>query len=239
MSIILIVSSIRYISHFRDIYGNPKLNTEMEEFKKNLHLWDIYFINFFNWSMTNQLILSLTIVAELVLIFIFQSQLGSHVWFLTIDTVVIITEMMFLKMYRKKMIDLEMDYNIVVPGKIFFVNQTGVLSAVQTIESDKIKTVRSSFPSKIASFFNYGTVDVLTEGDNQAMMGTMSMYYVTDPDGVVANIQSLLDEKRGESTGKKIPLKQEILTEKIESKTTIGVKEHSYDTRSKVRDVLQ
>lgn len=54
--------------------------------------------------------------------------------------------------------------------------------------------MRSSFPSKIASFFNYGTVDVLTEGDTQAMMGTMSMYYVTNPDEIVAGIQSLLDE---------------------------------------------
>jgi len=94
------------------------------------------------------------------------------------------------------MMDLEMDYNIVVPWKIFFVNQSGVLSSIQTIESDKIKTVRSMFPSKIASFFNYGTVDILTEGDTQAMIGTMSMYYVTDPDWVVTNIQSLLDKEK-------------------------------------------
>jgi hypothetical protein len=76
---------------------------------------------------------------------------------------VMIMEIVFLKMYRKRMMDLEMDYNVIVPGKIYFVNQSGVLSSIQTIESDKIKTVRSSFPSKIASFFNYGTVDVLTE----------------------------------------------------------------------------
>jgi hypothetical protein len=74
-----------------------------------------------------------------------------------------VMEMVFLKMYRKRMMDLEMDYNIVVPGKIFFVNQSGVLSSVQSLESDKIKTVRSAFPSKIASFFNYGNVEILTE----------------------------------------------------------------------------
>jgi hypothetical protein len=66
-----------------------------------------------------------------------------------------IIEMIFLKLYRKRMVDLEMDYNVIIPGKIFFVNQSGVLSSIQTIESDKIKTVRSAFPSKIASFFNY------------------------------------------------------------------------------------
>ena len=103
-----------------------------------------------------------------------------------------------------------MDYNVVVPGKVFFVNQSGILSSVQTIESDKIKTVRSSFPSKIASFFNYGTVDILTEGDTQAMMGTMSMYYVTNPDGVVSNIQSLLDEKKTGDT-LETPEKNEVI----------------------------
>jgi hypothetical protein len=148
-----------------------------------------------------------------------------------------IIEMVFLKMYRKRMMDLEMDYNIVVPGKIFFVNQSGVLSSVQSLESDKIKTVRSAFPSKIASFFNYGNVEILTEWDNQAMMGTMSMYYVTDPDGIVTDIQSLLKEWKSENNNS---------TTIIESQTVvtsddgdISSREYTVDTRSKVRDVLR
>lgn len=146
-----------------------------------------------------------------------------------------IIELVFLKMYRKRMMDLEMDYNVVVPGKIYFVNQTGVLSSIQTIESSKIKTVRSSFPSKISSFFNYGDVDVLTEGDNSTIMGTMSMYYVTDPDGVVTSIQSLLDEEKEEMRQPVAPM----ISPSQEELQNIGAKEHSYDTRSKVRDVLQ
>jgi hypothetical protein len=173
-------------------------------------------------------------ISEIVLVILFQSQLGDHFWILITDTLVMIMEIMFLKMYRKRMMDLEMDYNVVVPGKIYFVNQTGILSSVQTIESSKIKTVRSSFPSKIASFFNYGNVDVHTEGDSLAMMGTMSMFYVTDPDGVVANIQSLLDAEKEE---KKQPIT--LITQIQGEEKAVGIKEHSYDTRSKVRDVLQ
>lgn len=123
----------------------------------------MYFTNFFNWSITNQVILSMTIIVEIALIFLYRSRLGDHFWILATDVLIISLEVVFLKMYRKRMMDLEMDYNIVVPGKIYFVNQSGVLSTIQTIESDKIKTVKSSFPSKIASFFDYGTVDILTE----------------------------------------------------------------------------
>ncbi len=136
------------------------------------------------------------------------------------------------------MMDLEMDYNIIVPGKIYFVNQSGVLSSIQTIESDKIKTVRSTFPSKIASFFNYGTVDVLTEGDTQAMMGTMSMYYVTDPDNVVSNIQSLLDTPEDKQIQRKeVEPIMPAHPRKIDYE--ISVKEHTFDTRGRIRDVLR
>lgn len=132
------------------------------------------------------------------------------------------------------MIDLEMDFNMVVPGKIFFVNQTGVLSSVQSIESGKIKTVRSLFPNKIASFFNYGTIDILTEGDTTDMLGTMTMYYVTDPDGVVASIQTILKEAR-DMEGTTIVESQTIINEN----TRINSDEHAFDTREKIRDVLR
>jgi hypothetical protein len=134
------------------------------------------------------------------------------------------------------MMDLEMDYNIVVPGKIYFVNQSGVLSTIQTIESDKIKTVKSSFPSKIASFFDYGTVDILTEWDTQAMMGTMSMYYVTDPDRIVSNIQSLLDVPEWERKSK-TQKTTESTQAPIQKHTKLVV--HTIDTREQIRDILE
>lgn len=163
MSLILIVSSITYIRHFRKIHGEPTITTDPTVLTESLHQGDEYFRSFFNWSITNQFILVGIIVAELILLLLYGKRVGAHFWILATDTLVIILEITFLKYFRKRMMDLEMDYNVVVPGKIFFVNQTGVLSTIQTIEGDKIKTVQSSFPSKIASFFNYGNINVLTE----------------------------------------------------------------------------
>jgi hypothetical protein len=227
MSLILVISSYRYINHFRKNQSTSGIWNNPQALENELHEGDMRFIRFFDASVTNQWILAGTLIAELTLIFLFQKQLGNHFWILTTDSLVILIEMFFLRLYRKKMMDLEMDYNVVVPGKIFFVNQSGVLSSLQTIESEKIKTVRAMFPSKIASLFNYGTVDILTEGDSQTMIGTMSMYYVTNPDGVVANIQSLLDiSRRGE------PQEQASTRES-------GSEEHALDTREKIRDVLR
>ena len=236
MSCILVVSSWSYIRHFREIQSSASISTDPVSLRAALHTWDTYFTSFFNWSITNQVILSATIIAEIALIAVYRSRLGDHFWILATDVLIISLEVVFLKLYRKRMMDLEMDYNIVVPGKIYFVNQSGVLSAIQTIESDKIKTVKSSFPSKIASFFDYGTVDILTEWDTQAMMGTMSMYYVTDPDRIVSNIQSLLDVPEWERKSK---------TQKTTESTQAPIQKHTkleghtIDTREQIRDILE
>jgi hypothetical protein len=182
----------------------------------------------------NQWILIGTIIIELLLILNYGKQIGEHFWILTIDTLIILTEVWLLRQYRKRMMDLEMDYNILVQGKIFFVNQSWLLSVTQTIEWDKIKTVQSIFPSKIASFFNYWTIHILTEGDT-AMIGTMNMYYVTNPDKAVSYIQSFINNessirknKATETTDKKVAEKDQKL-----------VRRHSLDTREKIRDVLR
>jgi len=41
------------------------------------------------------------------------------------------------------MIDLEMDFAIVIPGKIMFYNQSNLTRSVQAINSEKIKTITS------------------------------------------------------------------------------------------------
>lgn len=236
MSLVLIISSFNYIRHFKGIHHEPQIITDIGIILDELTQGDKYFKSFFNWSIMNQWILIGTIIIELLLIVNYGKQIGEHFWILTVDTFIILTEVWLLRQYRKRMMDLEMDYNILVQGKIFFVNQSWLLSVIQTIEWDKIKTVQSIFPSKIASFFNYGTIHILTEGDT-AMIGTMNMYYVTNPDKAVAYIQSFIDDETNprKNTSKEISNsnKQEA---QIDQKL---VRRHSLDTREKIRDVLR
>ena len=244
MAIILSVSSLNYINHFRAIHREPGIVQNVNNARDELAQWDKYFQSFFNWSITNQWILFFILIIEAILVILYGKQIGWHFWILATDTLVILIEIGLLRKYRKRMMDLEMDYNIVVPGKIFFVNQSGLLSVVQTIDGDKIKTVQSVFPSKIASFFNYGTVHILTEGDSQEMMGTMSMYYVTNPDNVVTCIHTLIDDYSWENTIKQSNKKNlesaSVLPEETRSQlNTNNSKRHSLDTREKIRDVLR
>ncbi len=243
MSLILVVSSLNYIRHFREIHRIAEIRTDTSLLLDELMQGDSYFITFFDWSISNQCILFLTLITEIVIISTYSWQIGEHIWVLAFDSLVILIEMVLLKSYRKKMLDLEMDYNIVVPGKIFFVNQSGVLSSTQTLESEKIKTVRSFFPSKLASFFNFGNIDILTEGDSQAMLGTLNMYYVTSPDEVTSSIQILLDEQGFDPKVYKMNQTKTIVESKqeaVEKNLTLwaGSRENTLDIRDKVDDVL-
>ena len=238
MATILFVSSWNYIRHFREIQSMAVLSEDPISLIKYLELWDRYFISFFDASVTNQFILIVTIASEIWLMFFYQRVLWEHFWVLTTDILVMIIEIILLKIYRNGMIDLEMDYNVIIPGKIYFVNQSGVLSSVQTIESEKIKTIRSLFPSRLASFFDYGTVDILLEGDTQSLLGTMSMYYVSDPDTVVAKIQSLLDTFRYETPQHIAPEPGTLQANSDEMHTSESI-EHTIDTKGKVREVLE
>lgn len=87
-----------------------------------------------------------------------------------------------------------MDFNIVVKWRMMFVNQDGMFSNINTIEADKIKNIRSSYPNFLASFFHFGTLEVLTEGD-QNLMGHNIIEYVDQPEDTVENINALLSGK--------------------------------------------
>lgn len=244
MALILIVSSLNYIRHFRTIHYEPYVTHDITKSRDELAQWDKYFQSFFNWSITNQWILMWILITETVLVLFYGKQIGWHFWILATDILVILLEIGLLRKYRKRMMDLEMDYNIIIPGKIFFINQSGLLSVVQTIDGNKVKTIQSVFPSKIASFFNYGTVHILTEGDSQEMMGTMSMYYVTSPDAVVTCIHSLIDDPVDKTKKETIKTPQASLendewgaVENISKK--VETSRHTLDTREKIRDVLR
>lgn len=98
----------------------------------------------------------------------------------------------FAAVITKKWIDYEMDYAIVTPDEVTFHNQSGFFDRdVRTIETEKIKTVKVSKHGLWKSLFNYGSLIVITEGDDS---GTdIELYYVTDPDRTASKVSHIID----------------------------------------------
>lgn len=247
-SILFFIFSVwNYISHFRQIYKTPKVRTDYDILLTELELWDKYFIRFFNQTLFNQLVLIVLIIWWGVSYLSFMKESWSMV--IWVDILLLFLQWILLGRYRKRMMDLEMDYNIVIPGKIMFVNQSGMLSSVNTIEWDKVKTVWAKYGGWIGSFFNFGTIEIMTEGDNMSMTGTMPMYYVTAPNETGRLIQSMLNREATEEP--LIPIAPTLPADNISSTQVpqetpeesvwekIGPKEVTYDVKWIVRDVLR
>lgn len=250
-SVVLFIFSVwNYIIHFRQIYRTPTVRTDYKELLIELEKWDRYFISFFNQTVLNQLILiGLIIWSSISYISHMKEAWSMIIW---IDVLLLFLQWILLGRYRKKMIDLEMDYNVVIPGKIMFVNQSGMLSSVNTIEGDKVKSVSARYSGWLGSFFNFGTIEIMTEWDNQSMTGTMPMYYVTAPNETWRLIQSMLNREVTEEPlisiaptlpadtkqSTKIP---EIINKESNDWSTgkIGPKEVTYDVKWTVRAVLE
>ncbi len=233
-SILLFVFSVwSYLSHFRQVYDAPRVENDMEKVIKSLEAWDQYFIRFFNQTILNQWILLWLLIWSIVF-YITHLKINWGIWILA-DGFLLFIQWILLGKYRKKMIDLEMDYNIVVPGKIIFVNQSGMLSSSQAVEWEKVKTVTARYPSWISSFFQYGTIEIMTEW-GESNLWTTSMYFVPHPTETAQFIQTML-LKEAPSSWKKDVANTTWDGEK--SNTPLGPEEVGYDVRSTVRDVLR
>lgn len=191
--VLFLFTQAYYLFHFRKLHKHVEVSTDIARLIAELQVSDTFFIKFFNWSYTIQLCIFITLLESIYMFFLIDSLLK---WgFIALEMMLLMISFYLVSHYRKKVIDLEMDYNVVTQWKIYFVNQSGLLSQIQTIESDKIKSIQAVYPNKVAALFNFGTIHVLTEGDDKSAMGTMSMYYVKSPEVTVEMMQKILTKK--------------------------------------------
>jgi hypothetical protein len=113
--VLFLWSAWSYIQHFRQIHTYVGIESDIPALLVKLEQGDIYFRKFFNQTITNRIL----ILAMICFI-------GGHILYLTprgqnlidieiIDICLLCVQFVFLRLYRKRMMDIEMDYNIVVP----------------------------------------------------------------------------------------------------------------------------
>ncbi len=184
-------SSFRYLYDYHNSYSKQNRILRGVKLRENLTIGDASFIRCFNQLQFNFFFFIVIIAIYIGHIFV-VSQFVTGIWAF-LDIICSIVQMVLIRHFIRLLIDLEMDFNLVAGGKIFFVNQTGIYADINTLDAEKIKTIRSSIPHIIASLFHYGTIDILTEGDE--IMGHMQIDYIDDPEETVENINSILTGK--------------------------------------------
>lgn len=75
MSAILIVSSVVYIHHFHTVHSKAQIFEDHTALRAKLELGDTYFTRFFNWTITNQVILFIAIILEIIFMILYRNVL--------------------------------------------------------------------------------------------------------------------------------------------------------------------
>lgn len=190
-------SSLKYLFHFKNISWKSNFIEDIQTLEMKSNEWDELFIKFFNQATLNYFLFIWLIIFNLVN-FVLSFNVNAidnslyKIWFWVLDIWLLSLQASFIQKYRKRMIDLEMDFNIIVKWKIIFANQSNMVSDRQTIDWNKIKTIKSAYPSKLLAFFKVWNIDILTEWD-QWSLWAMAMYFVNEPDKTVQMITKALD----------------------------------------------
>jgi hypothetical protein len=187
-----VFSSLQYLREYRLAYGESGKIRHTADLLASLRGADKSFIRCFNQLQFNFLVFIGVIGVYTVHIFFIATKF--EIVFAILDVICIIFQLYLIRRFINLIIDLEMDFNIAVKGKIFFIDQSGMYSQINTLEAEKIKNIRSSYPNFLASFFHYGTLEVLTEGD-ETLMGHNIMEFVGEPERTVENLESLMSGK--------------------------------------------
>lgn len=114
------------------------------------------------------------------------------------EVFLLIIQIILIAYYRYNMVNLEMDYIIVIPNRLYFIDQMGIFKRSQSIKwVTNIRLITSSYPSFLGSLCNYGTIEVMVKGDTPSISTSYHMRYVDNPIEIVNQINQLIEKDSG------------------------------------------
>ncbi len=188
-------TGIRYLHHFRKIHRRDGILTgthDIEPIKAAIKKEEATFISFFNQITTNYfLMIIVTIFNIYYVIYIdptpFNINSLGEIFFFGV-------QIYLIHFYREHMIDLELDCVIIVPNRVYFIDQIGVYKRSQTIKwVNNIRIISSTYQGFLGSLFNYGTIEIMIKGDTPALAITYHMRFVDQPIEIVNQMNMLIE----------------------------------------------
>ena len=167
--------------------------SDLSTVRSNINMSDRVFAHFFS-QITGAYFIS--IITLLILIWITLVSGSTFVFTGLILTFLTLVQCILIVYYRRKMIDLQMDYIFVVPGKVYFIDQKWVSERTEAMRLySNLRLVVSSFPNWFGSFMNYGSIEIVAKNDFTTTMNSFNMHYIDRPVETVRQINQFIDKK--------------------------------------------
>jgi len=140
---LLVYSTASYLFYFKATYCNTSGVVDTISLEEDLSRGDRYFRRFFNQITLNYMIFIVVILVSAYYI-IFNENMSEGAYGL-LNILLLGVQISFMQYFRKKMIDLAMDFTVVRAGKIHFFNQTSMMRQSQMLEGVKVTTIKSNY----------------------------------------------------------------------------------------------
>lgn len=235
---------IVYLKNFYKIqWSKPYIEDIYSAIKKSKDS-DEVFSNFFNQTIF--------VLIFLIIIVIFSittattaalTNFDEQVWLWFFNAILLIIQFGLFLWFLWKMINLEMDYQLIIPWKIFFADQAWLYWSSKTMNSQKIKTINTKYSGILNSLFNYWNIVVLSEWDKENNW-EMSMDYVWNPVKTVEEINKVVNNNLA-AIEKDVnvflsKMKHEIWIENVDNEENIlKLKEYVSNNENKLKEMFE
>lgn len=182
--------TIWYMLSYRKTHKETFIQSNIEDQIAKNEVVNTNFIRFFNISVLVSLLLFL-ILLETLLYWIFfyggESTIVLWVW-----VILNLFAGFCIFKHRRLSMNLELDFALAVPWKVYIIDQTGLLSSKQSIVAVNIKTVEWVYSSLFWSVLRYGDVKFFLEGNIPGQKWIIVLDYIRDPRATVDLINKIL-----------------------------------------------
>lgn len=190
ISILLFFDTFWYMFSYRKTHKNIGISTDTQLLIEKNDIVNKNFIKFFNISVLVSCFLILILIETLIFLLFFYA--GDQIWLKGLELAINIFAGFIVMKHRRLSMNLELDFWLAVPGKVYIIDQTGLLSSKQSIVAVNIKTVEGVYKNMLGSILWYGDIKFFLEGNIPDQKWVITLDYISNPRKTVDLINKTL-----------------------------------------------
>lgn len=190
ISILLFVDTFWYMYSYKKTHNSESISNNADELIEKNDLVNKNFIRFFNISVLVSCFLILILFETIIFLLFFYS--GDQVLLKILEILINIFAGFIIIKHRRLSMNLELDFWLAVPWKIYIIDQTGLLSSKQSIVAVNIKTIEWVYQSILSSVLRYGDIKFFLEWNIPGQKGIITLDYIRHPRKTVDLINKIL-----------------------------------------------
>ncbi len=187
---VILYDTFWYLWSYRTTHWENTIEDDIDTLIKRNYVVNKNFIRFFNISVFVSLFLIVTLLETLVFSIFFYD--GDNISFILLEIFFNIFAGICIFKHRRLSMNLELDFWLVVPWKVYVIDQTWLLSSKQSIVAQNIKTIEWAYRSIFSSLFSYGDIKIFLEWNIPQEKGIVTLDYAKDPRNTVDLINKVL-----------------------------------------------